>query len=172
MNVCAVRSADVRLSGSLSVTLQSSPLPTVVPIAISTEVQRVFAAESGVPEIVALPPAVAPVTEKSTEKPAVRVMVTVLVVLDAAPANPVLGTKFNPLRGVSRFAHFRKVMVRNRVGSFMERQEMELWLNRWINNYVISNPEGAGEETKAKYPLAWAEIKGVTHFTHWFQPLT
>lgn len=76
-----------------------------------------------------------------------------------ATANAILSTKFNQLLCVSRFAHFLKVMVRNRVGSFMERQEAEIWLNRWITNYVISNPEGASEETKAKYPLAWAEIK-------------
>lgn len=78
-----------------------------------------------------------------------------------ATANAILSTKFNQLLCVSRFAHFLKVMVRNRVGSFMERQEAEVWLNRWITNYVISNPEGASEETKAKYPLAWAEIKVV-----------
>ena len=36
---------------------------------------------------------------------------------------------------------------------------METWLNRWINNYVLGNPEGAGDELKARYPLAWAEIK-------------
>ena len=52
VNVCGVRRVDVRLSGSLSVTLQSSPLPTEVPIAVSTDVHLVFAAESGVPEIV------------------------------------------------------------------------------------------------------------------------
>jgi type VI secretion system protein ImpC len=78
-----------------------------------------------------------------------------------ATANAILSTKFNQLLCVSRFAHFLKVMVRNRVGSFMERGEMENWLNRWISNYVISNPEGQSDETKAKYPLASAEIKVV-----------
>jgi len=78
---------------------------------------------------------------------------------DNATANAVLGTKFNQLMCVSRFAHFLKVMVRDKVGSFMERAEMETWLNRWINNYVVSNPEGQSDDTKAKYPLAWAEIK-------------
>ena len=78
---------------------------------------------------------------------------------DNATANAVLGTKFNQLMCVSRFAHFLKVMVRDKVGSFMERGEMETWLNRWINNYTLGNPEDAGEETKAKKPLAWAEIK-------------
>jgi type VI secretion system protein ImpC len=62
---------------------------------------------------------------------------------------------------VSRFAHFLKVMVRNRIGSFMERGDMEKWLNRWINNYTLGNPESASEEAKAEKPLAWAEIKVV-----------
>lgn len=78
-----------------------------------------------------------------------------------ATANAMLSTKFNQLLCVSRFAHFLKVMVRNRVGSFMERGEMENWLNRWINNYVVSNPDGLGDDIKAQHPLAWAEIKVV-----------
>ncbi|HJZ54586.1 MAG TPA: type VI secretion system contractile sheath large subunit, partial [Gemmataceae bacterium] len=80
---------------------------------------------------------------------------------DSATANAILSTKFNQLMCVSRFAHFLKVMVRNRVGSFMERADMERWLNRWINNYTLANPETAGDETKAQKPLAWAEIKVV-----------
>ena len=54
---------------------------------------------------------------------------------------------------VSRFAHYLKVMARDKIGSFMEVKECERWLNDWINNYVIANPETAGEETKAKNPL-------------------
>ena len=80
---------------------------------------------------------------------------------DGATANAILSTKFNQLMCVSRFAHFLKVMVRNRIGSFMERDDMERWLNRWINNYTLGNPESAGDETKAQKPLAWAEIKVV-----------
>jgi type VI secretion system protein ImpC len=76
-----------------------------------------------------------------------------------ANANADLSAKFNQIMCVSRFAHFLKVMVRNRVGSFMERGEMENWLNKWINNYVIANPEGQSDETKAKYPLASARIE-------------
>lgn len=78
---------------------------------------------------------------------------------DNATANAILSTKINQLMCVSRFAHFLKVMVRNRVGSFMERDDMERWLNRWINNYTLGNPESASDESKAQKPLAWAEIK-------------
>jgi type VI secretion system protein ImpC len=76
-----------------------------------------------------------------------------------ATANALLSTKFNQLMCVSRFAHFLKVMVRNRIGSFMERSDMEKWLNRWINNYTLGNPDTASDATKAEKPLAWAEIK-------------
>lgn len=78
---------------------------------------------------------------------------------DNATANAALSAKFNQLLCVSRFAHFLKVMVRNRIGSFMERDQMERWLNRWINNYVIPNPEDVGDDEKAKKPLAWAKIE-------------
>ena len=70
-----------------------------------------------------------------------------------------LSTKFNQLMCVSRFAHYLKVMARNRIGSFMERGDMEKWLNSWINNYALGNPETASEQDKASKPLAWAEIK-------------
>lgn len=76
-----------------------------------------------------------------------------------ATASHFLTTRINQLLCVSRFAHFLKVMVRNRVGSFMERDELEKWLNRWINNYTLANPSDAGDEMKARKPLAWAEIK-------------
>jgi type VI secretion system protein ImpC len=58
----------------------------------------------------------------------------------------------------SRFAHYLKAMARDKVGSFMERDECERWLNRWISNYVLGNPEDAGQEAKAKSPLREARI--------------
>ena len=58
----------------------------------------------------------------------------------------------------SRFAHFLKVMARDKIGSFMEATDCEQWLNRWIQNYV--NPiEGAGQESRAKYPLREARVE-------------
>ena len=56
-----------------------------------------------------------------------------------------------------RFAHFLKKMVHDKIGSFKEREDMERWLNDWIANYVVIDPH-AGEEIKAKYPLAQAEV--------------
>jgi type VI secretion system protein ImpC len=76
-----------------------------------------------------------------------------------ANANAELSTKFNYLLCVSRFAHYLKVMARNKIGSYMEAKDCEKWLNSWINNYVISNPEDVDEGTKAKSPLAAAQVK-------------
>lgn len=76
-----------------------------------------------------------------------------------ANANAELSTKFNYMLCVSRFAHYLKVMARDKIGSFMETQECERWLNDWINNYVLPNPDMAGDEMKAKKPLADARIE-------------
>jgi len=50
------------------------------------------------------------------------------------------------------------VMARDKTGSMMERKQVEDWLNEWIQNYVVANPENAGEETKAKCPLSAAQV--------------
>lgn len=77
----------------------------------------------------------------------------------AANANAELSTKTNYLMCVSRFSHYLKVMARNKVGSIMEASDCEKWLNTWIKNYVVSNPESVGEKTKAEKPLRDAEIR-------------
>jgi type VI secretion system protein ImpC len=59
----------------------------------------------------------------------------------------------------SRFAHYLKTMARDKIGSFMERNECEEWLNRWITNYCIANPESAGPEQKARRPLREAKVE-------------
>ena len=59
----------------------------------------------------------------------------------------------------SRFAHYLKVMARDKIGSFMERGDMEKWLNGWINNYVLGNPENGRRARQGQKPLAEAEIK-------------
>jgi type VI secretion system protein ImpC len=77
----------------------------------------------------------------------------------AANANAELSTKFNLILNTSRFAHYLKVMARDKIGSFMEVGECSVWLNDWINNYVVANPQDVGEETKAKRPLADAKVE-------------
>ncbi len=75
-----------------------------------------------------------------------------------ASANANLAARLPYLFAISRFAHYLKCIVRDKIGSFKERSDMESWLNSWITQYVLSNPESAGEETKARYPLAAAEV--------------
>lgn len=77
----------------------------------------------------------------------------------AANANAELSTKLNFMMCVSRFAHYLKVMARDKIGSFMEVSDCERWLNNWIKNYVLSNPSGAGDKLKAEKPLADARVE-------------
>ncbi|OWK45228.1 type VI secretion system contractile sheath large subunit [Fimbriiglobus ruber] len=90
-----------------------------------------------------------------------------------ANANAELSTKLNYMLCVSRFAHYLKAMARDKVGSFAERGEMELWLNNWIQNYVVPNPESVGDETKAKFPLQGArvEVPSVKGKPGWYQAI-
>jgi type VI secretion system protein ImpC len=74
-----------------------------------------------------------------------------------ATSNARLGARLPYIFACSRFAHFLKHMVRAKVGSFMERDEMQRWLNTWINNYV-EQADGASEIAKAKRPLKAAEV--------------
>jgi type VI secretion system protein ImpC len=75
-----------------------------------------------------------------------------------ATANAAISARLPYMMASSRFAHFLKVMARDKIGSFMEAEDCEKWLNRWINNYVSGNPD-AGQETKAKYPLREAKVE-------------
>jgi len=75
-----------------------------------------------------------------------------------ATANAAISARLPYMMASSRFAHFLKVMARDKIGGFMEATDCEKWLNRWINNYVSANPD-AGAETKAKYPLREAKVE-------------
>ncbi len=74
-----------------------------------------------------------------------------------ANANAAVSARLPYIMATSRFAHYLKVMGRDKIGSFMEATDCEVWLNRWIANYVNAN-EDAGEESRAKYPLRDAKV--------------
>ncbi len=74
-----------------------------------------------------------------------------------ATANANLSARLPYLFATCRFAHFLKCIVRDKIGSFKEREDMERWLNQWIMNYVTADAK-AGEEIKAQYPLADASV--------------
>lgn len=75
-----------------------------------------------------------------------------------ATANAAISARLPYIMASSRFAHFLKVMARDKIGSFMEAKDCENWLNRWIGNYVNANPD-AGQEMKARYPLREAKVE-------------
>lgn len=75
-----------------------------------------------------------------------------------ATANANLAARLPYLFASCRFAHYLKCIVRDKVGSFKERTDMEKWLNKWIMKYVEPNPSTASEEDKARKPLAAAQV--------------
>ncbi|MBI4904938.1 MAG: type VI secretion system contractile sheath large subunit [Acidobacteria bacterium] len=75
----------------------------------------------------------------------------------AANANARLSTQLPYILAVSRFAHYLKAMMRDKIGSFMSRSNCEAWLNQWINNYVTLD-DNAPAEVKAQRPLREARI--------------
>jgi type VI secretion system protein ImpC len=76
---------------------------------------------------------------------------------DAANANARLSSQLQYIFAVSRFAHYLKAMMRDKIGSFMSRREAELFLNKWISQYVLEN-DVAPQAQKAKYPLREARV--------------
>ncbi|MFO1199059.1 MAG: type VI secretion system contractile sheath large subunit [Burkholderiaceae bacterium] len=75
-----------------------------------------------------------------------------------ATANANLAARLPYLFATCRFAHYLKCIVRDKIGSFKEKDDMAKWLNKWIMNYVDGNPATSSEETKSKRPLAAAEV--------------
>lgn len=74
-----------------------------------------------------------------------------------ANANARLSTQLQYILAVSRFAHYLKSMMRDKVGSFMSREESSEFLNRWINNYVLDS-DVASQSAKASRPLRRARV--------------
>ncbi len=88
----------------------------------------------------------------------------------AANANAELSSKLNLLLCTSRFAHYLKVMARDKIGAFMDAGKCERWLNDWIRNYVV-DPTGASEDTLARRPLSEArvDVRPVAGKPGWFE---
>lgn len=75
-----------------------------------------------------------------------------------ATANARLSARLPYMFATCRFAHYLKCMVRDKIGSYKEREEVQVWLQNWINRYVIANPKNATFADKASRPLAEAEV--------------
>ena len=79
---------------------------------------------------------------------------------DAATANARISAQLPYIFAVSRFAHYLKAIMRDKIGGFASRDEIQRFLNDWINNYVVVNDD-VGFEMKAKNPLKEARIEVV-----------
>jgi type VI secretion system protein ImpC len=76
-----------------------------------------------------------------------------------ATASDNLSARLPYMFAVSRFAHYLKCMVRDKIGSMKEKEELTRWLQTWINEYVDGNPLLSNEATKARKPLAAASVE-------------
>jgi type VI secretion system protein ImpC len=77
---------------------------------------------------------------------------------EAANANARLSTQLPYILAISRFAHYLKAMMRDKLGSFMSRTDCERFLNQWIVNYVTPD-DTAAPSVKASHPLRDARIE-------------
>lgn len=82
---------------------------------------------------------------------------TVVYDSEEATANARLAIKLPYVFSLSRFAHYFISIMRDKIGTFMGREDIETYLNRWINQYVLLD-DNAGQEIKAKYPLREARL--------------
>jgi len=77
--------------------------------------------------------------------------------LDTATANARISAQLPYMMATCRFAHYLKAMMRDKIGSFMSREDCWRYLNRWIGQYVTQD-EKANQATKAKFPLREARV--------------
>jgi type VI secretion system protein ImpD len=76
----------------------------------------------------------------------------------AERANARLSSMLQYVLCVSRFAHYAKVMARDRVGAYTTAEDLEKYLNDWLRGYMLGNAD-AGPELKARYPLSGGSIE-------------
>ena len=79
---------------------------------------------------------------------------------EEANANARLSTQLPYILAISRFAHYMKAMMRDKVGSFMTRKECQDFLTNWILLYTVGN-DNVAAEVKARKPLRDAKVEGV-----------
>ena len=79
-------------------------------------------------------------------------------ITDEANANARVSAMLPYMLAASRFAHYIKVIMREKIGSFMTRGNVEAYLNTWISQYVLLD-DNATQEVKATYPLRAALVQ-------------
>ena len=73
-------------------------------------------------------------------------------------ANAAISARLPYIMATSRFAHYLKVIARDKIGSFMEVEDCQAWLERWIANYVSADTKPS-QDAKSRYPLREAKIE-------------
>jgi type VI secretion system protein ImpC len=76
---------------------------------------------------------------------------------DSASANARVSSMLPYILAASRFAHYLKVIMRDKIGSFMTRENVAAYLNTWISQYVLLNDD-APQAVKARFPLREARV--------------
>ncbi len=76
---------------------------------------------------------------------------------DSANANARLSTQLPYIFAASRIAHYLKAIMRDKIGSFASRQNVQDFLNTWLSQYVLLD-DSASQEAKSKYPLREAQV--------------
>jgi type VI secretion system protein ImpC len=76
----------------------------------------------------------------------------------AATASANLSARLPYLFACCRFAHYLKCMVRDKVGSSMDKAQLSKWLQEWLLGYVDGAPDRSSEEWKAAHPLVSARV--------------
>ncbi len=76
---------------------------------------------------------------------------------EAATANARISAQLPYILAISRFAHYMKAIMRDKIGSFMSRAECERFLNQWMMQYVTED-DSASPQTKSQYPLREARV--------------
>ncbi|MBQ8651379.1 MAG: type VI secretion system contractile sheath large subunit [Alphaproteobacteria bacterium] len=77
--------------------------------------------------------------------------------LDDANANASISSRLSYMLVSSRFAHYIKVIMRDKIGAFLTKENVENYLNTWIASYVLLNDD-APANIKAAYPLREGRI--------------
>jgi len=75
-----------------------------------------------------------------------------------ATASDNLSSRLPYMFACTRFAHYLKCMVRDKIGENLERDDLRRWLQNWINLYVDGDPKNSTIQTKARKPLAEAKV--------------
>ncbi|SFJ83588.1 type VI secretion system contractile sheath large subunit [Jannaschia pohangensis] len=78
---------------------------------------------------------------------------------DEATASDNMSSRLPYIFAVSRFSHYLKVMVRDKIGESPDRSQIERELQGWLNKYIAANPETASEKEKAQKPLAGGTVE-------------